>query len=84
MATKASSDGEHATTSTEYEKEGHTAAIQQVDASSASSTSDIDLKDLPKGYYLRPYFIGTLIASGLSVGGVRSPSLLKATKTDFA
>jgi hypothetical protein len=74
MATHPSSDGEHAVTPREYEKEGHTAAVQQVDAASASgSSSELDLKDLPKGYYLRPYFVGTLIASGLYIGGVRRP-----------
>ena len=33
---------------------------------------DIDSQDLPKGYYLSPLFIGTLIASGLSVMAVSS------------
>jgi hypothetical protein len=31
---------------------------------------DIDSRDLPKGYYGSPLFVGTLIASGLSVMAV--------------
>lgn len=31
---------------------------------------DIDSRDLPKGYYHSPLFIGTVIASGLSVMAV--------------
>lgn len=31
---------------------------------------NVDSQDLPKGYFLRPFFIGTLIASGLSVSAV--------------
>lgn len=67
MGTDSTGDGEHAVTPTASEKEVHTAVVQQDEAA-----SDIDAKDLPKGYFLRPYFIGTLIASGLSVSGVRS------------
>jgi hypothetical protein len=67
MGTNSSTYGEHAATPPASEKEAHTADVLQVDAA-----SDIDAKDLPKGYFLRPYFIGTLIASGLSVSGVRS------------
>jgi hypothetical protein len=64
MATKSSSDGENAVP-VEYEKEGPTSvATQQIEA------ADIDAKDLPKGYFLKPYFVGTLLASGLSVSGV--------------
>jgi hypothetical protein len=67
MATNSSSDGEHAVTSTEHEKQGHLPVVQQVEAA-----FDIDAHDLPKGYFLRPFFLGTLIASGLSVSAVRN------------
>ena len=33
---------------------------------------DIDSQDLPTGYYRSPLFIGTIIASGLSVMAVSS------------
>jgi hypothetical protein len=62
--TKSSSEGENAVPA-EYEKDGHTSvAAQPVEVAS------IDAKDLPKGYFLKPYFLGTLLASGLSVSGV--------------
>jgi len=64
MATKLSSDGENGVP-TEYEKESHIAVLQQVEA------AEIDAKDLPKGYFLKPYFVGTLLASGLSMSGVQ-------------
>lgn len=44
-------------------------AITHVETTAAF---DIDSQDLPKGYFLRPFFIGTLIASGLSVSAVRN------------
>jgi hypothetical protein len=36
------------------------------------ATFDIDSQDLPKGYYRSPLFVGTMIASGLSVVAVSS------------
>lgn len=60
MATDSSRYGE--AVSTEDEKERH---VPQVTGSS------VDGFDLPKGYFLRPFFLGTLLASGLSVSAVR-------------
>lgn len=47
----------------------HTSDVLPVDGA-----SDIDAKDQPDGYFLRPFFLGTLLASGLSVSGVHRPS----------
>jgi hypothetical protein len=35
-------------------------------------TFDIDSQDLPEGYFRSPYFIGTLVAAGLSLTAVSS------------
>jgi hypothetical protein len=35
-------------------------------------TFDIDSQDLPEGYFRSPYFIGTLVAAGLSLSAVSS------------
>jgi len=72
MATNSSSDGEHAgpTTEHDHEKEGQSPIVQQVDA---ASTSDIDADNLPKGYFTRPYFLGTMVAAGLALAGVSNP-----------
>ena len=53
-------------TAIEDEKGTSTPAIDQ-----AEDGFDIDSEDLPKGYFLRPYFLGTLLASGLSMSAVR-------------
>ena len=34
---------------------------------------DIDSADLPKGYFISPFFIGTMTASGLAVAAVSTP-----------
>jgi hypothetical protein len=75
MATN-SSDGGHAvpTTKSDDEKEGPSPIVQQVDAASASA-SDIDADDLPKGYFTRPAFLGTMVAAGLALAGVSIPLL---------
>jgi hypothetical protein len=70
MATHSSSDGEHVVTSTEHDEKTLSPEVQQVEAA-----FDIDANDLPKGYFLRPFFLGTLLASGLSVSAVRKLSL---------
>jgi len=37
------------------------------------ATLDIDSADLPEGYFVSPFFIGTMIASGLAVAAVCTP-----------
>jgi hypothetical protein len=66
------SDGEHAVTTTEHEKEGHSPIVQQVGAEAAF---DIDAHDLPKGYFRSPSFLGTMLAVGLAFTGVSTPPL---------
>jgi hypothetical protein len=65
MATNSSSDGEHAVAPIEHDEKAHSHAVQQVDAA-----LDVDYNELPRGYFLRPFFLGTLLASGLSVSAV--------------
>jgi hypothetical protein len=62
MSPNSSNNSDEAVTST-----GDKAIADHVEAS-----FDIDRQDLPKGYFLRPFFVGTLIASGLSVSAVSS------------
>jgi hypothetical protein len=63
MSPKSSSDGNVDLTSTTQEKDaGPQHSVRNVD-----TVFNIDSGDLPKGYFLRPFFIGTLIASGLSI-----------------
>jgi hypothetical protein len=65
MATNSSSDRDRAVTPTKHEEQGHSPVVQQIEAA-----FDINAHDLPKGYFLRPFFLGTLLASGLSVSAV--------------
>lgn len=64
MSHNANSEVE-AVTSTTFEKETPKAVI-----ANDIATSLINIQDLPKGYYYSPLFVGTLIASGLSVMAV--------------
>ncbi len=66
------SDGEHAVTPTDHEKDGHSPVVQQVEAEAAF---DIDAHDLPKGYFLSPSFLGSMLAVGLALTGVNKPPL---------
>jgi len=63
------SDAEHVSTPTDPEKEGHAPVVEQV---AADGSFDIDAHDLPKGYFLSPSFIGTMLAVGLAFVGVRN------------
>ena len=67
-----SSGGGHAmpTTDSDHEKEGPSPIVQHLND---ASTSDIDADDLPKGYFTRPYFLGTMVAAGLALAGVSNP-----------
>jgi len=67
MATNSSSDGEHAIPTRERDEKTHSQEVHPVEAA-----FEIDAHDLPKGYFLRPFFLGTLLASGLSVSAVCS------------
>jgi hypothetical protein len=67
------SDAEHVATPTDPEKETQSHVVQQL---GAEGTFDIDAQDLPKGYFLSPSFIGTMLAVGLAFVGVRNPVLL--------
>jgi DNA primase catalytic subunit len=66
MSTQSSNEIKNNMTAIEEEKGTSTPAIDQ-----AEDVFDIDSEDLPKGYFLRPYFLGTLLASGLSMSAVR-------------
>jgi len=66
MSHNAGSDGEVVASTSFEEKAPHTVVINDV------ATFDINSQDLPKGYYHSPLFVGTLIASGLSVMAVSS------------
>jgi hypothetical protein len=66
MSTQSSNEIKNNMTAIEEEKGTSTPAIDQ-----AEDVPDIDSEDLPKGYFLRPYFLGTLLASGLSMSAVR-------------
>jgi hypothetical protein len=66
MSHNTSSDAEAIASTTFPEKTPQDAVI------TALPGRDIDSQDLPKGYYRSPLFIGTLIASGLSVMAVSS------------
>ena len=66
MSHNATSDGEAVAPTALPEKISPDPVVADV------KTFDIDSQDLPKGYYLSPLFIGTLIASGLSVMAVSS------------
>jgi len=65
MATNSSSDGELATPTREHDEKTRSPEVHTVEAA-----FDIDANDLPNGYFLRPFFLGTLLASGLSVSAV--------------
>jgi MFS family permease len=68
------SDAEHVATPTDPEKETQSHVVQQL---GAEGTFDIDAHDLPKGYFLSPSFIGTMLAVGLAfVGGAGTFSLV--------
>ncbi|KAE9371756.1 fungal trichothecene efflux pump [Stipitochalara longipes BDJ] len=68
------SDAEQIATPIDHEKEGHSPVVQQV---AGEGTFDIDAHDLPKGYFLSPSFIGTMLAVGLAfVGGAGTFSLV--------
>ena len=69
MSHHQSSDGDGATTDIQRDEKHHepNTSVRHVEA-----TFDIDSEDLPKGYFLRPRFIGTLLASGFSVSAVSS------------
>jgi len=49
----------------ELEKGGQNPVVKEV-----TTPLDIESQNLPKGYFLKPYFLGTLIASGLSMSAV--------------
>lgn len=57
-----SSDGDPVVTTTDSEKAVPSPVVSQVEGNFG-----IDSHDLPKGYFLRPYFLGTLVACGLSM-----------------
>jgi hypothetical protein len=76
MSHHPSSDSDVATTNIQHDekiREPKT-SVRHVEAA-----FDIDSEDLPKGYFLRPFFIGTLIASGLSVSAVSSSINFKSS-----
>jgi hypothetical protein len=75
-----SSHGGHAMTTTDrdHEKEGPSPIVQHLND---ASTSDIDADDLPKGYFTRPAFIGTMVAAGLALAGVGILSLSLSLST---
>jgi len=50
----------------EDEKDRHIPQVEE--------DTSIDGAELPKGYFLSPFFLGTLLASGLSVSAVRKVS----------
>jgi hypothetical protein len=66
MPHNAGSDGEVIASTTLPEKTPQDPVVADV------ATFNIDSQDLPKGYYRSPLFMGTLIASGLSVMAVSS------------
>jgi hypothetical protein len=69
------SDGEHAVANpTEHsiEKEDHSPTVHPVDE---TASFDIDAHDLPEGYFRKPAFLGTMLAVGLAMSGVRDPFL---------
>jgi hypothetical protein len=66
MSHNTGSDGEAIASTTLPEKTPQDLAVLDV------AIFDIDSQDLLKGYYRSPFFIGTLIASGLSVAAVSS------------
>jgi hypothetical protein len=66
MSHNAGSDGEAVTSTSLEEKTPQGVLISDV------ATFDINSQDLPKGYYRSPLFVGTIIASGLSVMAVSS------------
>ena len=68
MSTQSGNEIKKNMTVVEEEKGTSTPAINP-----AEDVFDINSGDLPKGYFLRPYFLGTLLASGLSVSAVRIP-----------
>lgn len=74
------SNTEHVATPTDHEKEGRSPVVQQV---AAEPAFDIDAHDLPKGYFLSPSFIGTMLAVGLAFVGVSDPLPLSSDKADF-
>lgn len=79
MATTASgSDGEHPVSTTaghhDIEKEGHSFVVKSIDG--VPQVVEINSKDLPKGYFLRLNFIGTMAAAGLALAGVSAPSYI--------
>ena len=67
------------------DREAQVAAIEQekgrespvVNNREVEAVFDIDSQDLPSGYYLRRFFLGTLIASGLSMSAVSTPADLQ-------
>jgi hypothetical protein len=66
MSHHTGSDAEAIASTTFPEKDAHDAVITAV------RPFDINSQDLPEGYFRSPLFIGTLIASGLSVMAVSS------------
>jgi len=62
MSQPASNDGDRVASTS---NPGKTLLDHVVDPVNDLATFDIDLADLPKGYFLSPFFIGTMTASGL-------------------
>jgi len=65
MSIQSSSDSKNVAITTEEKN-----TVQTPVTNRAEAVFDIDSQDLPKRYFLRPFFLGTLIASGLSVTAV--------------
>jgi hypothetical protein len=74
MSHNAASDGDAFASTTLPEKTPQDLAVADV------ATFDIDSQDLPKGYYRSPLFVGTLIASDLSVMVVSSTTSIQRTQ----
>ena len=74
MANTSGSNSEHIVSITaehhDLEKKVHSPIIKPVEM----PPFDIDSHDLPKGYFLTPNFIGTMVAAGLALAGVSTPS----------
>jgi hypothetical protein len=66
MSHNATSDGEAVAPTALAEKISPDPVVADV------KTFDIDSQDLPEGYFRSPYFIGTLVAAGLSLSAVSS------------
>ena len=53
----------------------HSLGVKKQDVDETSSSENpvfsADMDSLPPGYFTSPFFLGTMVASGLAIGGVR-------------